>query len=158
MLTDYLKKRRGQGTVEFALALPLFVLVFFAIVEFAHLFYVRLTLQQAIRQAGRYMVTGRADVPNPDDPKKKLPRKESIEAVFNSFLIGTGAGLRDFSMTCGGVDCDGGAPGATVTLSATFAKPFFTVLLADLLPDIGCGTGKICFTFTMTWVNEPFVS
>jgi len=105
------------------------------------------------------MVTGRADVSDPKDPEKKLPREESIEAIFNRCLIGTGAGLESFKKTCGGADCDGGAPGATVTLSATFAKPFFTALLANLFPDMGCGTGKVCLPpVTMTWVNEPFVS
>jgi hypothetical protein len=106
------------------------------------------------------MVTCRADVPDPDDPKKKLPRKESIEAVFNRLLIGTGAGLQNFSMTCGGADCSGGGPaGITVTLNATFNKALFTPLFAKFFPGgNGCPAGNFCYSLSVTWVNEPFVS
>jgi len=155
------KSQKGQAIAEFSLALLLFFTAFLAIVEFSHLFYVRLTLQHALKEAGRYMVTGRADMPNeatPDNPDDTLPREDSIRAVFEKWLMGTGAGLESFTMTCGGVACDGGAPTesysepVTVTLTATFTKPFFTPLFNTI------AGGPITFNVSTTWVNEPFGS
>jgi uncharacterized membrane protein (UPF0127 family)/Flp pilus assembly protein TadG len=154
------KSQKGQAITEFSLALLLFLTAFFAIVEFSHLFYVKLTLQHALKEAGRYMVTGRADMPNEatPDPADMMPRQQSIEAVFDKWLMGTGAGLQSFTMTCGGDDCGGGAPTASysepvrVTLTATFTKPFFTPLFTLI------ANGPITFSVSTTWVNEPFGS
>lgn len=52
------KRRRGQTMVEFALTLPLTLLVTFGIVEFARLFQSWLTIQNSARAAVRYGVTG----------------------------------------------------------------------------------------------------
>ena len=145
-----MKKSRGQSTVEFALVLPIFAMVFFAIVEFGHLFYVNLTLRQAIGQAGRFMVTGRTtDV--------SIPREVAIKNAFDKWLIGTGAGLQSFQMTCNGVPCTGGISDETVVLTATFNKPLFTVLFAQFFPGGGgCPAGNVCFTLSTTWKNEPY--
>ena len=48
----------GQTLVEFALLLPLIVVVLLAIMEFGAMFYVNLTMQNAVRQGARYAVTG----------------------------------------------------------------------------------------------------
>lgn len=145
------KWRRGQGTIEFALALPIFVMVFFAIVEFTHLFYVQLTLQHAIREAGRYMVTGRTEK-DPSNPDKNLSRNEVIKAVFCKNLIGTGLscpalGDPEFRLS----PSDGGGPGDPVTVTANFEKAPFTSLVAQFFTG-----GKANFTVSTTWVNEPF--
>jgi len=44
--------------VEFALVAPMVFLLLFAVFDFARLFYVEMTLQNAVRVAGRYGVTG----------------------------------------------------------------------------------------------------
>src|SRR3954447_25565297 len=49
--------RRGQAIVEFTLiALLLFTFVF-AIIDFAYMFYVQLTMQHAVREGVRYAIT-----------------------------------------------------------------------------------------------------
>src|SRR5580698_3843174 len=53
-----LRSRNGQSMVEFALVAPLFFLLVFGITDFSRLFFTQETLQYAVREAGRYAVTG----------------------------------------------------------------------------------------------------
>ncbi|MFQ5684288.1 MAG: TadE/TadG family type IV pilus assembly protein [Candidatus Binatia bacterium] len=139
---------KGQATVEFALAALIFFTAFLAIVEFAHLFYTKLTLQHALNEAGRFMVTGQTPGP--------LNRAEDIKDVFCKKLIGTGLSCPalgpDFLITCGGVACSapGGSASETVVVTATFTKPWFTVLFDQFVP------GGVTLTIGTTWKNEPF--
>jgi hypothetical protein len=52
---------RSQGLVEFALALPILLMLIFAIIDFALLFSAWLLIQNVSRQAVRYAVTGSYD-------------------------------------------------------------------------------------------------
>jgi hypothetical protein len=54
-----LKKQKGQGLVEFALILPLLLLLLLGIVEGARIIWAYITVQTAAREATRYAVTGR---------------------------------------------------------------------------------------------------
>jgi hypothetical protein len=55
------KGRRGQTMVEFALTLPVVLLLTFGVIEFARLFQAWVTLQNAARSAVRYGITGNWD-------------------------------------------------------------------------------------------------
>jgi hypothetical protein len=55
---------RSQGMVEFALALPILLMLLFAIIDFSLLFSAWLLIQNISRQAVRYAVTGEYDVAN----------------------------------------------------------------------------------------------
>ena len=57
-----LRRRRGQSLAEFALTLPIVLLLMFGIIEFARIFQAWVTLQNAARTAARYAVTGQVDV------------------------------------------------------------------------------------------------
>ena len=63
-VTPFLWKRfrqdssRSQGVVEFALALPILLMLVFAIIDFSLLFSAWLLIQNMSRQAVRYAVTG----------------------------------------------------------------------------------------------------
>jgi cysteine-rich repeat protein len=54
-------RRRGQTLVEFALTLPILLLLLFGIIEFARIFQAWVTLQNAARTAARYAITGNVD-------------------------------------------------------------------------------------------------
>ena len=56
--------------VEFTFIALLFFTLIFAIVEFSHLFYTRLNLQHALREAGRLMITGQGY--NPSSPNARV--------------------------------------------------------------------------------------
>ena len=48
----------GQTLVEFAISATVFFLLIFATLDFGFLFFAKVTLQNAVRQAGRYAITG----------------------------------------------------------------------------------------------------
>lgn len=50
--------RKGQTTVEFALTAFIVLAVLFALIDFAVMFFVNLTMQHAVREGARYAITG----------------------------------------------------------------------------------------------------
>lgn len=155
MFLSCLKKRKGQAVVEFTFIFLLFLFIFFSIVEFGHLLYTKLTLQHALREAGRYMVTGRTAQ---DPQNNNLPRPEVILKVFCANLLATGLSCPQlgpqFDLKC--VDppsCTqpGGGPGQTVMVTANFKKRALTPLFAGIFTKDG-----VEFQLSTTWKNEPF--
>jgi len=55
------RRRNGQTLVEFALTLPILLLLLFGIIEFGRIFQAWVTLQNSARAAARYATTGRYD-------------------------------------------------------------------------------------------------
>jgi hypothetical protein len=55
------RTRRGQTLVEFALTLPILLLLLFGIIEFGRIFQAWVTIQNAAREAARFAITGRYD-------------------------------------------------------------------------------------------------
>lgn len=56
-----MRRRRAQSLVEFALTLPILLLLIFGIIEFGRIFQAWVTIQNAARLAIRYAVTGAYD-------------------------------------------------------------------------------------------------
>lgn len=142
-LAGFVKEEKGQSVVELALVFPIFALVFFAIVEFSHLFYTKLTLQHALREAGRYAVTGQTGA--------ETIRPDAIQEVFCKSLIGTGLSCSEVAGQFQLNPADGGGPGDVVILTARFVKAPFTGLISRFFPG-----GKVTFQMSTTWKNEPF--
>ena len=76
-----LRDTRGTNLLEAAIITPLLVLLTFAIVDFASLFYVYLALENGISQASRYGVTGNL-MPDPSNPSANLSRVDSIKSAM----------------------------------------------------------------------------
>ena len=55
------KRHKGQTLVEFALTLPILLMLIFGIVEFGRAFQAWVTLENAAREAARYTTTGQYD-------------------------------------------------------------------------------------------------
>ncbi len=150
-ILKYIKSDKGQSIIEFTLAFPIFALVFFAVVEFSHLFYVKLALRHALQESGRYMVTGQGRDPN--DPQARC---NAIDDKFKEWLIGTGAGLQGpltYEIIVdepGSSESPCGGPRDTVRVTAQFIKPWFTILFDQFSP------GGITLNVSVTWINEPF--
>ena len=79
--------QRGQAAVELTLGFLLFFSIFMAVVEFSHLLYTKVTLQHALRSAGRYMVTGQTST---DGNGNSVARSDAIHDVFCANVIATG--------------------------------------------------------------------
>jgi hypothetical protein len=82
-------REKGQTLVEFALILPILLLVLFVIIESGRIFQAYITVQHAARVGARYAVTGRweeefAAVPDEEGG----PRVASIEDVARNALSG----------------------------------------------------------------------
>jgi len=54
-------RRLAQGTLEFAVALPIFLMLVFMVIELARVFYAWATIENNARAAARYLSTGQYD-------------------------------------------------------------------------------------------------
>jgi hypothetical protein len=79
--------RRGSTLVEFALVVPLFLLLVLAIFDFGGLLYAQITLQSAVSEAARFGITGRR-LPDAEHPSGFLTREVSIREVVRRFAVG----------------------------------------------------------------------
>ena len=133
----------GQSLVEFAISLLTFLVLIFAVMDFSYLFLVKLTLQNAVRQAGRYAITGQS---------------MSGQSRYNSILLTAeqhSFGLANSSNTTicsGATGCgSGGGPLDSVTITITYPYPFITPLLGAVFKS-----GTYSIKVTDTYKNEPF--
>ena len=145
-----LRSRSGQSLVEFALVAPLFFLLVFGITDFGRLFFTQETLQFALREAGRYAVTGQ-HMANPD-PKVggNLSRVASIKAIAQQNAIGID--VSKIVVSSGGVSDFAGGPGDTVVVSlATDLK-----LITPMIGRFFGSDQTYHFTVQTVFRNEPF--
>src|SRR5271166_3775752 len=119
----------GGATMEFALAATMMFTVMFGCFEFACLMYGQITLQNAVREAGRYAMTGN-HLPDPNNPGHTLSRTASITQVAQNSAMGLSVSNIQISSVNGGNNNAGG-PGDTVTISLTADLPLMTALLGQ---------------------------
>ena len=141
--------RRALSTIEVALALPLFLWLLCGIVDLGRLFYTHMTLQFAMREAGRFAVTGRH---LPDGSGGTYSRVDSILQVCQAKSGGiiTDPAAIDIWSTAGGSGSAGG-PGDTVTISMTHGLDLVTPLVGSFFSQ-----GRYVFTVATSFRNEPF--
>ncbi|MGL6312499.1 TadE/TadG family type IV pilus assembly protein [Vibrio sp. WXL103] len=73
------KKQSGLAIVEMSVVASFFFLLFFIIVDLSVFGYVKLTMQNAVREGTRYAITGRSDL----DPDGNGVREAAILAKVN---------------------------------------------------------------------------
>ena len=86
MLPNLLRDKRGQAMVEFALVLPLFLLLVCGIIEFGVLYNAQLTLEQDAREGARYAAVHASDSDLTDQVYEHLniePMTSSISVVVD---------------------------------------------------------------------------
>lgn len=150
-----IRGQRGQAVVELTLAFMIFMSIFYAIIEFSHLLYTKVTLQNALRSAGRYMVTGRT---GQDGSGNTIPRDQMIHNIFCGNIIAVGISCPSgsaFQFTCldppPATACSGGGPDQTVMVTVNLSKPPLIPFFSQFFP-----TGGVPFTLSTTWKNEPY--
>jgi Flp pilus assembly protein TadG len=142
-----LRSRGGQSLVEFALVAPLFFLLVFGITDFGRLFFTQETLQFALREAGRYAVTGQ-HMANPLGGN--LTRVASIKAIAKQKAIGID--VSKITVSSGGVSDFAGDPGDTVVISLRTDLKLITPMIGRFFGPSQTYT----FTVQTSFRNEPF--
>jgi len=145
---------KGQDLVEFAVVVPLFLLLTFAVFDCGRLFFVQMNLQQAVQEAGRFASTGN-HLPNPQNPSQNLSRIASINAYVQNAAWGAeqmGASVSALQVSSvNGGSGNAGGPQDTETISLVTNLPLMTPLVAKFFPG-----GQYTFTSSTTVKNEPF--
>lgn len=139
----------GATLVEFAFVAPAFLMLVLACIEFAFIFNVELTLQNAVRTAGRYAITGN-HLPDQLHPGKNLSRVASITQVAQQAAFGINVSGIVISSAVGG-SSNAGGPGDTVTISVTSTVPIVTPLISQFFKN-----GQYTTVATVSFRNEPF--
>jgi Flp pilus assembly protein TadG len=146
-------ERRGEGLVEFSLVLPMFLLLMFGLIDLGRYYWIRETVENAVRQAGRYAVTGQSI--------SGTNRVASIQQV----AVNAMAGLYNPSATTitvsssavgtspsSGTSGFAGYGGENVTIQISTTLGFFTPGIARYFGPNGSNT----LVETVTFRNESF--
>jgi hypothetical protein len=145
----------GQSLAEVAISLSLLVLIALGAMDFGYLFSTKLTLQNAVRQAGRYAVTGQCITDANGNCSQT--RYNSVVQTLQDTSLGLlgGVNASDISISCinkgGGCPNSAGGPGDLVTISVSYPYSFLSPLLASFFPSHSY-TIKVGAAFS----NEPF--
>jgi Flp pilus assembly protein TadG len=132
----------------------IFFSFFMSVVEFSHLLYAKVTLQHALRTAGRYMITG---ITRQDKQGNPRPRDQVVRETFCTNLMAAGVQCpslgADFQFACVGGPCTepGGGPEQTVTVTVNMRKPTLMPFFSRFFPS-----GGVPIQLGTTWKNEPF--
>ena len=133
----------GQTLVEFAMAAMVFLLLVFSVIDFSYFFFVKLTLQNAVRQGGRYAITGQA--------LTGKNRYASILQTVEDRSLGLATSSNTSICSAVGGCSSGGGPGDTITVKVTYQYKFITPLVAAFFTK-----GAYTFSVSASFTNEPF--
>ncbi|MFI5116650.1 MAG: TadE/TadG family type IV pilus assembly protein [Terriglobales bacterium] len=142
----------GQTLVEFGISLPIFLLLILGVIDFGYLFSIKVTLQNAVRQGGRYAITGGCITGS--DGTCSQTRYNSILQTVENAAIGR-LNSSQISITCqdagGGCPNGAGGPGDVVTITVTYPYHFMTGPIGAFFP------GKsYTITVSSAFTNEIF--
>ncbi len=114
---------RGAAAVEFALVLPILVLILFGVIEFGGVYNAQLMVTGAAREGAREMALE-------GDPAEAAATAIGAVAV---------AGAGDLEVT---VEPEACAPGTDVTVAVVYDRPFLTGLFGATLELTGLATRR----------------
>jgi|HubBroStandDraft_5_1064220.scaffolds.fasta_scaffold63317_3 Flp pilus assembly protein TadG len=150
-----LRDESGQSLIEVGISLMLLLVFSMAAMDFGYLFSQKLTLQNAVRQAGRYAITGQCVTGS--NGSCSVTRYNSVVQTLQNTSLGylNTSNTGDVSMTCtnegGGCPNSAGGPGDLVTISVSYPYTFLSPMLAAFFPSHSY-TIKVGASFT----NESF--
>ncbi|HEX4348050.1 MAG TPA: TadE/TadG family type IV pilus assembly protein [Vicinamibacterales bacterium] len=148
------RDQRGQSLIEAALVLPLLLLLTFATIDFAMVFYVYLALENGVSEATRYAVTGQL-VNDPNNPGNQLSPAQSIEIAMRQATPTLTLPDADFTfshMTAGsGAWTAGpGGPSDIDKVAVNYTWNIMTPLMRPFFPG-----GQITLHVESAMKNEP---
>jgi Flp pilus assembly protein TadG len=152
--------KKGQATVEFAIAALLFLPLLFAIIDLAVMCYVNLTIQRAVREGARYAITGQTGSSGVRRAEMATRIRESSVGLYdrNDFpdkdptvSVLNPASTQIFSNYTGTPVTDTGTPNQIIIVSLAYRWPLLTPVLSPFFDG-----GKYTFTAKATMKNEPW--
>jgi hypothetical protein len=152
-LLGRVRDSRGTNLLEAAIMTPLLVMLTFAIVDFASLFYVYLALENGISQASRYGVTGNL-MDDPNHPGTPLSRTDSIKTAMRQAtptLTLADSAFTFSHMPVGASSWVGGpgGPGDIDRVTIDYNWDILTPIMRPFFPG-----GQIHFTVDSSMKNE----
>jgi len=141
--------------VEFAIVIPIFLLLVFGIMEFARLFFVQDNVERAVAATARYASIGTHESGTDPSTGKPYTRVKSItdylqQQASEAKALGASLSNIQISSTYGGAGTAGG-PQDIATISLTVTVPLWTPLISRGFPN-----GQYTFTSSASTKNEPF--
>jgi hypothetical protein len=130
---------RGQSVVEFALVLPIMVVLLFAIVDFARIYTTMMSIESAAREAADYGTElGAAKwLPDPDPAPPPAGADATVVDMREHACIAA-SDLPDYSTSGGDEDADGVDDGCTNPSFAYCVTPADGAPCGSLNPADGC--------------------
>lgn len=127
-----LRGQRGASAVEFALIVPLLILLVLGIAEFGHAFQVQGTLSAAAREGVRTMALQ-------NDPAQAQAAVRAAAASLNPAVTNTQIKIKLENSTAQTCPTTAGAGSQSVRLTITYRMPFLTSLFGTGVTLTGTG-------------------
>jgi Flp pilus assembly protein TadG len=152
------ERERGQALAEFALVLPVFLLIFFAVVQFGVLLSAHIGLTNAVREVARFGST----IPTSDGSPSTAVQTYLTDTVLPGYVATySKSNLGSSSVTYCKYQDTSGKYSVRLTVSATYNHPLFVPFVNVVLDAID-GSRDGSFTLTtseaMRVENPPLTS
>jgi hypothetical protein len=134
------RRHRGQAVVEFALILPLMLLLTIGVVDLARIFSSYIALTDGVREAALYAAEGTNNTkwcstdpgavacPSGTQPANRAPGTDNIAFQINSAGLDV-SNIEMLDPVCSPSPCD---PTSTITIKAKYEMDLLTPILSDL--------------------------
>jgi Flp pilus assembly protein TadG len=169
-LRRFVKQCRAATTVEFALVAAPFVVLTFAILETAIVFFAGQTLETAASNAARLIMTGQAQQNGWTAAQFKTQVCNQIHGIFNcssgvyvdvetytSFsAVNLNAPVSNGSFNSNNISYNPGGPGDIVVVRLYYQYPVYVKLLGFNLSNLNGGQDLLAAT--AVFKNEPYAS
>jgi len=147
------KKMRGSALIEFSLVAAFFFSMFFTILDLSVYNFVKLTMQNSVREGARYAVTGRSDL----DPDGLGSREAAIIQKMSEAASGYLEQVLNVDEDIRVEDIDGnavagfGSSGEIIAIHLDCEWPAFSPIIYPFMEN-----GKYSFTVSTAMKNEAF--
>jgi len=124
------RRARGQSLVEFAVVIPIFLLIFGAVVQFGLIFWAQTTLSQVVRDTGRWAATVQTSPCDSSTAKAAVVTQADRIARTSSLLA-----YRSGQWSGGGSAYDPVTPRPREGVELRWASPDLALFNTDCPPD-----------------------
>ena len=164
LLRRFRDNRKGASAVEFAIVAPLFLVLLFAIIETALMFFAGQVLETMTQDAARMILTGQAQTANYQQADFKAYVCNQIPALFScdnlvvnvqSASSASSISFTPFDANCNQtVQYSPGGPGDTVLVQVSYKWQLFVTGLGYNIAN--CPNSQRNLVASAAFQNEPY--